>query len=254
MFNDLNPQQNPASNSSQNNHQAVDDIFAETDKPTNPSTSNIETHRVGLTSLNEGTPLDISEETAKPKLPLFKISAIVIIAAILILSGYLVYSKFFKASSVIVDNKVINKTPTSTVVTKINNPVVSPNLTNSDASSTYVSEIPGLTNNTLATSTPSTSTSTDLTNPSAAQTSTIDSDSDGLTDAEEKILGTDPLKVDTDGDGLSDYEEVKIYHTNPLLADTDGDGHPDGLEVKNGYNPNGPGKMPGLSSTTPAVK
>ena len=239
MFNDLNPQQNPASNSSQNNHQAVDDIFAETDKPTNPSTSNIETHRVGLTSLNEGAPLDISEETAKPKLPLFKISAIVIIAAILILSGYLVYSKFFKASSVIVDNKVINKTPTSTVVTKINNPVVSPNLTNSDASSTYVSEIPGLTNNTLATST---------------QTSTIDSDSDGLTDAEEKILGTDPLKVDTDGDGLSDYEEVKIYHTNPLLADTDGDGHPDGLEVKNGYNPNGPGKMPGLSSTTPAVK
>lgn len=35
-----------------------------------------------------------------------------------------------------------------------------------------------------------------------------DSDGDGLTDAEEAELGTDPLKMDTDGDGFSDGVEV----------------------------------------------
>ncbi|MBI5728576.1 MAG: hypothetical protein HY984_02380 [Candidatus Magasanikbacteria bacterium] len=65
----------------------------------------------------------------------------------------------------------------------------------------------------------------------------VDSDGDGLTDVEEKALGTDPLKIDTDNDGLTDYEEVKVYHTNPLNPDTDGDGYKDGDEVKNGYDP-----------------
>lgn len=74
--------------------------------------------------------------------------------------------------------------------------------------------------------------------------SAIDTDGDGLTDSEEAIAGTNPLKADTDNDGLTDYQEVKIYHTNPLKADTDGDGYLDGAEVKAGYNPNGPGKLP----------
>jgi outer membrane protein OmpA-like peptidoglycan-associated protein len=59
-----------------------------------------------------------------------------------------------------------------------------------------------------------------------------DSDGDGLTDEEEKILGTDPHNPDTDGDGLSDGDEVHIYHTDPLKKDTDGDGLSDGDEVK----------------------
>jgi hypothetical protein len=50
-----------------------------------------------------------------------------------------------------------------------------------------------------------------------------DSDGDGLTDAEEMQLGTDPNNPDTDGDGLLDGEEVKTYTTDPLKADTDGD-------------------------------
>ena len=70
-----------------------------------------------------------------------------------------------------------------------------------------------------------------------------DDDRDGLTNAEEAKLGTNPEVADTDGDGLSDYEEVKIYHTDPLKADTDGDGFKDGDEVKNGYNPLGSGKL-----------
>lgn len=36
----------------------------------------------------------------------------------------------------------------------------------------------------------------------------VDSDADGLTDAQELLLGTDPLKTDSDGDGYADGEEV----------------------------------------------
>lgn len=70
-----------------------------------------------------------------------------------------------------------------------------------------------------------------------------DSDEDGLSDEEEKQLGTVPGAVDSDSDGLFDREEVKVYKTDPLKADTDGDGFSDGEEVKGGYNPNGSGKL-----------
>ncbi len=87
----------------------------------------------------------------------------------------------------------------------------------------------------------------------------IDTDDDGLTDAEEEELGTDPNNLDTDGDllydggelvyrtgvldpdsdgdGLPDGNEVYIIRTNPAVADTDGDGVSDGNEVANGTNP-----------------
>ena len=71
----------------------------------------------------------------------------------------------------------------------------------------------------------------------------LDTDKDGLTDASEVSIGTDPTKSDTDADGLFDREEVEVYKTNPLLADTDGDTYLDGSEVQNGYNPNGPGTL-----------
>lgn len=57
-----------------------------------------------------------------------------------------------------------------------------------------------------------------------------DSDKDGLPDAYENMIGTNPLKADTDGDGLSDYEELYITNTDPLKADTDGNGILDGNE------------------------
>ena len=65
----------------------------------------------------------------------------------------------------------------------------------------------------------------------AALSGQQDSDDDGLTNAEEAEIGTDPFKADTDGDGLSDRQEVHEYKTNPLIADTDGDGLSDGDEV-----------------------
>ena len=65
----------------------------------------------------------------------------------------------------------------------------------------------------------------------AVQTQPVDTDSDGLTDAQENDLGTDPNNADTDGDGLTDGDEINDYGTDPLQADTDGDGLNDGDEV-----------------------
>lgn len=72
---------------------------------------------------------------------------------------------------------------------------------------------------------------------------TVDTDNDGLTDTEEATAGTSAQVADTDADSLSDYEEITLWKTNPLNPDTDGDGFSDGQEVKNGYNPNGAGKL-----------
>lgn len=45
-----------------------------------------------------------------------------------------------------------------------------------------------------------------------------DSDQDGLTDAQELALGTNPLSADSDGDGRSDLVEVE-EGSNPLEKD-----------------------------------
>ena len=87
-----------------------------------------------------------------------------------------------------------------------------------------------------------------------------DDDNDGLTDEEEKALGTDPLNpdsdndgtndkedifpldaneadLDDDNDGLTDKDEVLAYKTNPLNPDTDSDGLSDGEEIILGTDP-----------------
>jgi hypothetical protein len=94
-----------------------------------------------------------------------------------------------------------------------------------------------------------------------------DDDGDGLTNAHERVLGTnptnpdtdedslpdgiearkyktDPLNPDTDGDKLKDGDEVLKYHTNPLNPDTDGDGFSDGEEVLMGTDPLDPNSHP----------
>ncbi len=55
---------------------------------------------------------------------------------------------------------------------------------------------------------------------------TVDTDNDGLTDAEEAAIGSSPVLADTDGDGRSDSEEVSlfdptgnVFQYNPLIAD-----------------------------------
>ena len=66
----------------------------------------------------------------------------------------------------------------------------------------------------------------------------LDSDGDGLSDADEITRGTDPTNPDSDGDGLTDGDEVYVYLTDPLNPDTDGDGLTDDAEVALGTDPN----------------
>jgi hypothetical protein len=63
-----------------------------------------------------------------------------------------------------------------------------------------------------------------------------DADGDGLTNKEEKDLGTDRDKVDSDGDGLHDADEIDAG-ADPLRPDTDGDGLNDGEEDELGSSP-----------------
>ena len=74
--------------------------------------------------------------------------------------------------------------------------------------------------------------------------SMTDTDSDGLSDAQEAVLGTNPANSDTDGGGLSDLSELAVG-TNPCNPDTDGDHLPDGWEVDHATNPLNP--VDGLS-------
>lgn len=81
------------------------------------------------------------------------------------------------------------------------------------------------------------------------ETELPDSDSDGVPDAFENILGTDPNKSDTDGDGLTDYEEISLTDTDPLIpdsvqkgttdanADSDGDGLSNTEEIRRKTDP-----------------
>jgi tRNA A-37 threonylcarbamoyl transferase component Bud32 len=66
-----------------------------------------------------------------------------------------------------------------------------------------------------------------------------DPDQDGLTNAQELALGTDPNNPDTDGDGLTDGREINETGTDPKNKDTDGDTLLDGAEVDQiGTSPN----------------
>ena len=84
------------------------------------------------------------------------------------------------------------------------------------------------------TSTIATTTETDLAT-TTVSSAVVDTDSDGLSDEEEKILGSDSNKIDSDGDGNADL-----------------------IEVKNSYNPAGTGRLASSSSlatfTNPLLK
>lgn len=70
----------------------------------------------------------------------------------------------------------------------------------------------------------------------------LDSDNDGIPDADETILGTDPFDADTDGDTLEDGVEVNTLNTDPLDTDTDNDTVPDNIEAPGGSPVNSDGE------------
>jgi hypothetical protein len=75
----------------------------------------------------------------------------------------------------------------------------------------------------------------------------LDTDGDGLSDAEEAELGTNPNDMDTDDDGVSDGAEVNMYGSDPLrtdhqpeqpgMVDSDRDGLSDQDELALGTDP-----------------
>lgn len=64
-----------------------------------------------------------------------------------------------------------------------------------------------------------------------------DEDGDGLTNKNEKELGTSLYSVDSDKDGLDDKTEVEHTKTDPLCADSDEDGILDGTEISAELDP-----------------
>jgi len=212
---------------------AVDDIFAETEQPAVASApaAKIETSRVGLATEDGNSGLANPAEAGRSG-KLFKIVLTVIVIAILGLGGYVVYSKFFQKTGevLLTDNLNNNSVPTTNNSGYVSGTI----LTTTTPSAPVVTPVEV---NPIEDDIPAT-TSIDV--------PPLDTDSDGLTDTEEQLAGTDINLVDTDKDSLSDYEEVRIYLTNPLNTDSDGDSYLDGAEVNNGYNPNGAGKLPGV--------
>jgi BspA type Leucine rich repeat region (6 copies)/Bacterial TSP3 repeat len=89
----------------------------------------------------------------------------------------------------------------------------------------------------------------DVISNTASLTVMPDSDLDGLSDAAEATLGTNPNNSDSDEDGLNDRAEIQVYLSNPLLKDSDADGFEDGFEVSTGFNPAQASSSPDSVST-----
>ncbi|WP_193214476.1 LamG-like jellyroll fold domain-containing protein [Luteolibacter marinus] len=109
-------------------------------------------------------------------------------------------------------------------------------------------------------------------------TTSPDSDGDGLSDAAEATLGTDPGLIDTDTDTFSDFVEILLgtnqldpdshpgitdtdgdglteaqesaLGTDPNLADSDDDTYSDHAEVNSGSDPNSAASVPGSAILT----
>lgn len=208
-------------------------------------------------------------ETAVPVASLFTASQPIlgkILMMVLILlalggigwGGWWIYSQYVGKTSLAAAPKAAETTP---AVVNIVPPVATP----PEVTSTPAASVPTA-NQPLVSETPTSTITTNIKNDTILFGEPVDSDKDGLDDAREKELGTNPNNPDTDGDGLTDGQEVLVYHTNPLKADTDGDGlsdadevliwktdplnpdtdgdgYPDGEEVQNGYNPLGRGRL-----------
>jgi len=208
---------------SQNQNQPVEDIFSTTERQPNanqPPTLSPEAPLKPIQPAPSPTqpltsPKEIQIEQEKPMAELKKKSSfltILIIAVLVIILGilgYFVYNKYYNQPSLNqnTNNLLNNNQPATNNNQNVNIPPV-PII------------VPNQNINLL-----------------------VDSDKDGLTDEEERVLGTDANEVDSDHDNSFDYEEVKVYQTDPLNPDTDGDGYLDGEEVQSGYNPKGPGKL-----------
>ena len=222
MFNDLVLKAN----------QQVDDIFADTDQAPNGSAplntiSNTpasaplsSTPPVAgmspMTNAPRPTPMTTSQPLGRMTVPLmdsdhqssgigklFKVLVGAILALIIIGAGaYFIYAKFL-VKNFGTNANVANQTPlTNSAINQAATPA-SPNPVPT-SSALFGSSTP--------TSTPSVPTSTLI---SIATQAIGDTDKDGLNDAEEALLGTDPTKADTNGNKYNDLTELLNLY-NPV--------------------------------------
>lgn len=207
-------------NTDSKNEKKVDDMFSETDPANKPLAFQPKSPDSNLSQTAE----DNSQHNNLKKI--FVLGGFVVILIIIIVGGFFIITKVLNNSKSVQD-ATLNTDQTNSAVGADNSAVTPSSQPENNIHKSAPANTPNIKN--------STSSKSNLNN--------IDTDQDGLTDAEEKVLGTNPNNPDTDGDGLNDGEEATVYKTNPLNPDTDGDGYPDGVEVSGGYNPNGSGKL-----------
>lgn len=65
-----------------------------------------------------------------------------------------------------------------------------------------------------------------------------DWNNDGISNKDALDLNLNISVLDSDGDGLNDADEINIFKSNPLRYSTSGDIYSDGYKVKNGYDIN----------------
>lgn len=226
----VNPPRSSLAESAQSNKKEVDDIFSETDKVDNAGVFSqarpkIEAQTVGLGALaREDADLE-NHKSGGSKL-LRRLLTIFIILGILGAAAYFIYVSLANRPT---DVDLVTPAPVVPAPVVPNpTPIVPEPIVDETPSSTPLID-------------------EDLVEepeePNVLDLSLIDTDDDGLSDADEELAGSNPNLIDTDNDGLSDYEEVEIYKTNPLSPDSDSDGYDDGTEVRGGYNPNGTGRL-----------
>lgn len=139
---------------------------------------------------------------------------IMVFGSILVISliyfGYVYFVKPYVIKSEAPANTKIEEKKATTTIKKIEEPIVVPETisTSNPVISTSSAETSSTTETVLPEETPVIS--------APVKVSTIDTDADGLTDDEEKIVGTDPAKADTDNDGYLDLAELKSGY-DPLV-------------------------------------
>jgi hypothetical protein len=228
----------------------AEDIFNETEKPSFPSSPSFdkEPKPVGPPQPLTALPDDPGNNGSSSRK--YYLAGIVVLIIVLVGGGYLAYAKFFKNSNVNPPAPNSNANNNLNLPDSNQNSNLNSNENTNENANTNTNDNANINDNQNVNLNPDQNNNVNNANDNLNQATGLDSDKDGLSDEEERALGTDPALPDTDGDGLYDRDEVKVYHTKPLNPDTDGDGYIDGEEVQNGYNPNGPGKMLDLNATS----
>ncbi len=224
MFDEVNNQSTPVAPASQATDGPVQDIFASVESPA-PSQSSSQPNS-SQPFMPAGLPVTAQPVSQMVPKSGFNAKWILIILVVLILAGAaaLVYLQYFK------------KTPP---------PIITPEAIN------VISETEVTTTEPIATATDEAiidTTSTDNSINVEMDTVNVVGDEIGVTEPDQPVVADNPIpeanpNLDSDQDGLTDAEELNIYQTNPLQADSDGDGYTDGDEVRAGYNPLGSGKL-----------